>query len=139
MDPILRDLLEKVAGLHEIPQGAYNIRANGLSMGRGTTENIDIIPREDGTGIDVHIKPGTKRESVHIPVILSMSGINEAVCNDFYIGEDSDVTIVAGCGIHNGGAKESRHDGIHRFFIGKNAKLKYVEKHYGQGDGTGGK
>ena len=137
MDPILRDLLEKVAGLHEIPQGAYNIRANGLSMGRGTTENIDIVPREDGTGIDVHIKPGTKRESVHIPVILSMSGINEAVCNDFYIGEDSDVTIVAGCGIHNGGAKESRHDGIHRFFIGKNAKLKYVEKHYGQGEGTG--
>ncbi|MBR5267244.1 MAG: SufD family Fe-S cluster assembly protein [Lachnospiraceae bacterium] len=137
MDPILRDLLEKVAGLHEIPQGAYNIRANGLSMGRGTTENIDIVPREDGTGIDVHIKPGTKRESVHIPVILSMSGINEAVCNDFYIGDDSDVTIVAGCGIHNGGAKESRHDGIHRFFIGKNAKLKYVEKHYGQGEGTG--
>ena len=138
MDPILRDLLEKVAGLHEIPQGAYNIRANGISMGSGTTENIDITPREDGKGIDVHIKPGTKRESVHIPVILSMSGINEAVCNDFYIGEDSDVTIVAGCGIHNGGAKESRHDGIHRFFIGKNAKLKYVEKHYGQGDGTGG-
>lgn len=137
MDPILRDLLEKVAGLHEIPQGAYNIRANGLSMGRGTTENIDIIPREDGTGIDVHIKSGTKRESVHIPVILSMSGINEAVCNDFYVGDDSDVTIVAGCGIHNGGAKESRHDGIHRFFIGKNAKLKYVEKHYGQGEGTG--
>ena len=137
MDPILRDLLEKVAGLHEIPQGAYNIRANGLSMGRATTENIDIIPREDGTGIDVHIKPGTKHESVHIPVILSMSGINEAVCNDFYIGEDSDVTIVAGCGIHNGGAKESRHDGIHRFFIGKNAKLKYVEKHYGQGEGSG--
>ena len=134
---ILQALLEKVAGLHEVPQGAYNIRANGMSMGRASTENIEIIPREDGSGIDVHIKPGTKRESVHIPVVLSQSGINEAVCNDFYIGDDSDVTIVAGCGIHNGGAKESRHDGIHRFFIGKNAKLKYVEKHYGQGEGTG--
>lgn len=137
MDPILRDLLEKVAGLHEIPQGAYNIRANGMALGRASSENIEIIPREDGTGIDVHIKPGTKNESVHIPVILSMSGINEAVCNDFFIGEGSDVTIVAGCGIHNGGAKESRHDGIHRFFVGKNAKLKYVEKHYGQGEGSG--
>ena len=93
MDAILQALLEKVAGLHEVPQGAYNIRANGMSMGRASTENIEIIPREDGSGIDVHIKPGTKRESVHIPVVLSQSGINEAVCNDFYIGDDSDGDI----------------------------------------------
>lgn len=137
MDKILEMMLEKVAGLHGVPEGAYNIRANGQMAGRNTTANIDIITREDGTGIDVHIKPGTKNESVHIPVILSQTGLTELVCNDFYIGENSDVTIIAGCGIHNGGAKESRHDGIHRFFVGKNAKLKYVEKHYGEGDGSG--
>ena len=139
MDKILETLLEKVAGLHEIPEGAYNIRANGMMAGRNTTANIDIVSREDGSGIDVHIKPGTKRESVHIPVILSQTGLTETVCNDFFIGDDADVIIVAGCGIHNSGAKESRHDGIHRFFVGKNAKVKYVEKHYGDGDGTGGR
>ncbi|MCI7795353.1 MAG: SufD family Fe-S cluster assembly protein [Lachnospiraceae bacterium] len=137
MDKILEMMLEKVAGLHGVPEGAYNIRANGQMAGRNTTANIDIVTREDGTGIDVHIKPGTKNESVHIPVILSQTGLTELVCNDFYIGENSDVTIIAGCGIHNGGAKESRHDGIHRFFVGKNAKLKYVEKHYGEGEGSG--
>ena len=137
MDKILEMMLEKVAGLHGVPEGAYNIRANGQMAGRNTTANIDIVTREDGTGIDVHIKPCTKNESVHIPVILSQTGLTELVCNDFYIGENSDVTIIAGCGIHNGGAKESRHDGIHRFFVGKNAKLKYVEKHYGEGEGSG--
>lgn len=137
MDKILETMLEKVADLHGVPKGAYNIRANGQPAGRNTTANIDIVTREDGMGIDVYIKSGTQNESVHIPVILSESGITENVHNDFYVGENSNVTIIAGCGIHNGGAKESRHDGIHRFFIGKNAKLKYVEKHYGQGDGNG--
>lgn len=137
MDKLLESLLEKVAGLHTVPEGAYNIRENGKLAGRGTTANIDIITREDGSGIDVHIKPGTKHESVHIPVILSQTGLTELVCNDFFIGEDADVTIVAGCGIHNGGDQASRHDGIHRFFVGKNAKIKYVEKHYGEGDGNG--
>jgi len=139
MDKLLEAMLEKVADLHGVPTGAYNIRANGQTAGRSTTANIDIVTREDKSGIDVHIKPGTKNESVHIPVILSETGLNETVCNDFFIGDNADVTIVAGCGIHNGGAKESRHDGIHRFFVGKNAKLKYVEKHYGEGDGTGGR
>jgi len=137
MDKILEAMLEKVADLHGVPTGAYNIRANGQMAGRNTTANIDIVTREDGSGIDVHIKPGTKNESVHIPVILSQTGLTENVCNDFYVGDDADVTIIAGCGIHNGGAMESRHDGIHRFFVGKNAKLKYVEKHYGEGDGNG--
>ena len=137
MDKILQTLLEKVADLHGVPEGAYNIRANGQMAGRNTTANIDIVTREDGKGIDVHIKPGTKKESVHIPVILSQTGLNETVCNDFFVGDDADVTIIAGCGIHNGGDMESRHDGIHRFFVGKNAKLKYVEKHYGEGDGNG--
>ena len=137
MDAIQKNLLEQVAGLHEIPAGAYNIRANGESIGRGTTANIDIITKEDKQGIDIIIKPGTKKESLHIPVILSQSGLTEMVYNDFHIGEDCDVTIVAGCGIHNGGDKASKHDGIHSFFIGKNSKVKYVEKHYGSGDGKG--
>ena len=137
MDGIQKHLLEEVADLHAIPAGAYNIRANGKSVERNTTSTIDIVSKEDGTGIDIIIKPGTKRESVHIPVVLSQAGLTEVVYNDFYIGEDADVTIIAGCGIHNGGAESSRHDGIHRFVIGKNAKVKYVEKHYGSGDGTG--
>lgn len=137
MDQIQKTLLEEVAGLHEVPAGAYNIRANGQMAARNTTAHIDIVSKEDGTGIDIHIQPGTKKESVHIPVVLSQSGLTEMVYNDFYIGEDSDVTIVAGCGIHNGGDKDSKHDGIHRFFVGKNAKVHYVEKHYGSGDGRG--
>jgi Fe-S cluster assembly scaffold protein SufB len=137
MDQIQKTLLEQVADLHEVPTGAYNIRANGTSAGRNTTANIDIVTKEDKDGIDIIIKPFTKKESVHIPVLLSESGLQDLVYNDFYIGEGADVTIVAGCGIHNGGDNESRHDGIHTFHVGKNAKLRYVEKHYGQGDGNG--
>lgn len=137
MDAIQKQLLEAVAGLHEIPTGAYNIRANGESAARNTTANIDIVTKEEVSGIDIYIKSGTKKESVHIPVLLSTSGLKEMVYNDFHIGDDCDVIIVAGCGIHNGGNEESRHDGIHRFFVGKNSNIKYVEKHYGSGDGNG--
>lgn len=137
MDQIQKTLLEEIAGLHEVPQGAYNIRANGAMAGRNTTEHIDIVTKTDVAGIDIYVKPGTKKESVHIPVILSQSGLKECVYNDFHIGADCDVTIVAGCGIHNGGDAASEHSGVHRFFIGKNAKVRYVEKHYGQGDGRG--
>lgn len=137
IDEIQKRLLEEVADLHEVPEGAYNLRANGQTAGRNTTANIDITSKEDGTGIDIHIKPGTKRESVHIPVVLSESGLTEVVYNDFYIGDDADVVIVAGCGISNCGQQDSRHDGIHRFYLGKNARVKYVEKHYGEGDGNG--
>ena len=137
MDQIQQTLLEQIAGLHELPAGAYNIRANGKSAARNTTANIDIITKEDKQGIDIKIKDNTKKESVHIPVILSQTGLTEMVYNDFYIGDNCDVTIVAGCGIHNSGSQESRHDGIHSFFIGKNSHVKYVEKHYGSGDGNG--
>ena len=137
MDAIQKDLLEKVADLHEVPQGAYNIRANGEAAARSTTANIDIVTKTDKPGIDIIIKPFTKNESVHIPVIISKTGHSEMVYNDFYIGEGADVTIVAGCGIHNTGDSESRHDGIHAFYVGKNAKMRYVEKHYGAGDGNG--
>lgn len=139
MDEIQKNLLEQVAGLHEMPSGAYNIRSDGKSVDRATTAHIDIVTKEGKQGIDIHIKPGTKKESVHIPVILSQSGLTEMVYNDFYVGDDCDVTIVAGCGIHNSGDADSRHDGIHSFYIGKNSHVKYVEKHYGSGDGKGGR
>ena len=137
MDEIQKTLLEQVAGLHEMPAGAYNIRANGASVSRGTTANIDIVTKTDKPGIDIVIKEGTKKESIHIPVVLSQSGLTEMVYNDFYVGDDCDVTIVAGCGIHNSGDQDSKHDGIHAFYIGKNSHVKYVEKHYGSGDGKG--
>ena len=137
MDAIQKNLLEQIAGLHEVPAGAYNIRANGVSAARNTTAHIDIVTKEDKQGIDIIIKPGTKKESVHIPVVLSQSGLTEMVYNDFYIGDDCDITIVAGCGIHNGGDQASKHDGIHSFFVGKNSHVRYVEKHYGRGDGKG--
>ncbi|MGN0355127.1 MAG: SufB/SufD family protein [Muricoprocola sp.] len=137
IDEIQKRLLEEIADLHTVPEGAYNIRANSELAERNTTANIDITTKEDKSGIDIRIKPGTRHESVHIPVVLSKSGIKETVYNDFYIGEDSDVVIVAGCGIHNCGVQDSQHDGVHRFFVGKNAKVKYIEKHYGEGDGAG--
>ena len=137
MDAIQKNLLAQVADLHEVPSGAYSIRANGQSAGRASSENIEIRPKETADGIDVIIRPHTKNESVHMPVLLSQSGLTETVYNDFYVGEGADVLIVAGCGIHNGGDKESRHDGIHTFHIAKGARLRYVEKHYGEGDGNG--
>ncbi len=139
LQDIQKILLEQVADLHDVPKGAYNIRANGALGGRNTTENIDIVTKEDKPGIDIIIKPNTKNESVHIPVVISESGIKEMVYNDFFIGENSDITIIAGCGIHNSGEDESRHDGIHTFYLGKNSKVKYIEKHYGSGDGYGSK
>lgn len=131
------ELLKQVADLHDVPKGAYNIRKNSGSAGRNSTANIEITSKEDKPGIDVKIKDGTVNESVHIPVIITETGIDEMVYNDFYIGDNCDVLIVAGCGIHNAGDKDSKHDGIHRFVVGKNSKIKYVEKHYGDGDGNG--
>ncbi|MBR6069827.1 MAG: SufD family Fe-S cluster assembly protein [Ruminococcus sp.] len=137
IDTIQQRLLEEVADLHDVPEGAYNLRANGKSVGRNTTANIDIQSKPEGSGIDIRIKDGTTNESVHIPVVLSESGIKETVYNDFFIGENCDVLIVAGCGIDNCGNQDSQHNGIHRFFVGKNSRIRYVEKHYGSGDGSG--
>ncbi len=138
MEKLDFSMLGKIADITEIPSaGAYNIRKNGLGVERKSTENIEIIPKTDKPGIDIKIKPFTKAEKVHIPVIITEEGVNDVVYNDFYIGEGADVEIVAGCGIHNSGCNTSEHDGIHRFFIGKNARVKYVEKHYGEGEGTG--
>ncbi len=130
-------LLESIADLHEIPAGAYNIRKNGEGHSRRSTANIEIVSKTDKPGIDIIVAPGTKNESVHIPVIITETGVNDLVYNDFFIGDDADILIVAGCGIHNSGDEKSQHDGIHTFHIGKNAKVKYVEKHYGEGDGKG--
>jgi Fe-S cluster assembly scaffold protein SufB len=137
MDEIQKRLLREIADLHEVPEGAYNIRSNSQSIGRRSSANIEIVSKTDVSGMDIHIKPGTKRESVHIPVVLTQSGLKEVVYNDFHIGEDCDVVIVAGCGIDNCGNQDSQHDGIHRFWVGKKSKVKYVEKHYGSGEGKG--
>ncbi len=137
MNEVQKRILEEVANLHAIPEGAYNIRSDGESAGRRSTANIEITSKTDVSGLDIRIRPGTKNESVHIPVVLSKTGLRETVYNDFYIGEDCDVVIVAGCGIHNCGNQDSEHDGIHRFYVGKGSKIRYVEKHYGEGDGTG--
>ena len=139
LDNIQMNILREVAELDALPTGAYNIRANGQGAGRNTTANIDIITKQDKPGIDIFIKPGTKNESVHIPVVISETGLKDLVYNDFYIGADCDVTIIAGCGIHNCGNQESRHDGIHTFHLGKNAKVRYIEKHYGTGNEDRGK
>lgn len=132
-----KKLLKIIADMEGTPKGAYNIRANGALADRKVTENIDIKTKEDKPGIDIIIRAGTVGETVHIPVIIDATGLSDLVYNDFIVGEGSDVTIVAGCGIHNCGDKLSAHDGIHTFFVGKNAKVKYIERHYGEGEGTG--
>ena len=137
MDEIQKRLLSEVSGLHDVPTGAYNLRANGVSAGRQSTANIEIESKQDVSGLEITVKDGTKNESLHIPVVLSQSGMSETVYNDFHVGENCDVLIIAGCGIDNCGSQNSEHDGIHRFWIGKNSKVKYVEKHYGSGDGSG--
>jgi ABC-type transport system involved in Fe-S cluster assembly, permease component len=133
----VQKILKTVADLEGTPKGAYNIRVDGKSAGRASTKNIEIRSKEDGQGIEVHIQPGTKGEFVHIPVVIESSGYAEVVYNDFYIGDDSDIEIIAGCGIHNDGYHLSQHDGIHTFHVGKNSRVKYLEKHYGEGGGDG--
>lgn len=137
MDLLEKNLLKEIADLEGIPVGAYNIRKNGESEARNSTANIQITQKKDAPGIDITILPGTKNESVHIPVVLTQSGLQDTVYNDFYIGAGAEVTIVAGCGIHNSGCETSKHDGIHTFHVGENATVRYVEKHYGQGEGEG--
>ena len=137
MDKVDLNLLREIADLESTPQGAYNIRKNGKLEGRASSANIVIETKTDKPGIDIRIAPGTKNESVHIPVILTETGLNDMVYNDFFVGEGADVVIVAGCGIHNGGCATSKHDGIHTFYLGKGSRVRYVEKHYGEGPGTG--
>lgn len=137
MDAIEKHILKEIADIETVPMGAYNIRENGKGVARNTTENINIITKTDKPGIDIIIKENTKNESVHIPVILTQSGLTDIVYNDFYIGKNADVVIVAGCGIHNSSCQTSEHDGIHTFYLEEGAKVKYIEKHYGEGDGSG--
>ncbi len=133
-----KSLLDTIADFSAIPEGAsYNIRKNGAGVERKTNEKVQITNKTDKPGIDITVLPDTTGEQIYIPVIITEEGVSDKVYNDFYIGENADVTIIAGCGIHNSGCQESRHDGIHRFFIGKNAKIKYIEKHYGEGTGSG--
>ena len=137
LDKIERDLMREVSGVTGIPEGAYNFRVNGKSIGRHSSEKIDIAPKQDKSGIDVRVMDDTKGEIAHIPVIISASGLKEAVYNDFFIGDNCEVTIIAGCGIYNCGVDDSVHDGIHIFHVGKNSKVFYIEKHCGIGPGAG--
>ncbi len=137
MDNVDLELLKEVADIEGTPKGAYNIRKNGKGIERQITENINIVTKEDKSGIDIFVKENTKFEFVHIPVIITESGLKDVVYNDFYIGKNADVVIIAGCGIHNDHHKDSQHDGIHRFFLEEGAKVRYIEKHYGEGKGTG--
>ena len=137
MEKVDWKILKEIADLEKVPQGAYNFRVNGQLDDRKVTANIDIVSKQDKPGIDIIVKPGTKGESVHIPVVLTETGLKDLVYNDFYIGEGADVDIVAGCGILNAGCETSQHDGIHVFHVGKNARVRYVERHYGEGEGTG--
>lgn len=139
MNAIEKRILKEVANLHETPQGAYSIRKDGEGVAINSTANIEVKKKADKPGLDIKVKPGTKGESLHIPVIVTQTGLKDLVYNTFEIGEDSDVLIVAGCGIHNPGSGDSQHDGIHEFIIKKGARLRYVEKHYGEGSGSGGR
>lgn len=139
MDKIDKDLLEKITDLHKIELGAFNIRKNGQAIDKKSTKEIEIVPKKDKSGIDVFVKPNVKNKALHIPVIITMGGLNDLVYNDFYVGENSSITIVAGCGIHNSTSENSVHNGIHSFHLEKNSQVKYIERHIGVGDGSGGK
>ena len=137
LSPIDEGLLAEIANIHGMPKGAFNIRKDGQLVERHSSANIEIATKADNPGIDITIAPGTKGETVFIPVIVTQSGLKDVVYNTFHIGDDCDVTIIAGCGIHNSSHQASEHDGIHTFYLGKNSRVKYVEKHYGEGEGTG--
>ncbi len=139
MNKIEKDLLKEIADLHSIPEGAYSIRKNGESFQKNSTAEIEIVPKTDKKGINIIVKPNVKGKSVHIPVIVTVGGLTDLVYNDFYIGENSEVTIVAGCGLHNTTNKNSEHNGIHSFHLGKGCVVNYIEKHLGSGNGSGGK
>ena len=134
MEKIDLELLEKIAGLHAVPEGSYNIRKNGQRLASSSDKDIEIVPKTEGAGIDVFVRAGVKNKSAHIPVLLTETGIHDAVANDFHIGEGADVTIIAGCGIHCPSAGASEHDGTHRFPLGKHSRVRYVERHYAGGD-----
>lgn len=134
-----RELLETIADLHGVPEGSFNIRKNGKLLARSSDTDIEIVSKTDKDGIDIIVRPGVKNKSVHIPVLLTVGDFQDTVYNDFYIGDGADVTIIAGCGIHNDTCDSAEHDGIHTFYVGKNAKVRYVERHYANGSGTGKK
>lgn len=139
MNTVDEALLAEVALLHGVPEGSYNIRKNGESIARNSTSDIEIVPKKDKSGIDIYVRAGVRQKSVHIPVLLTAGDFHDVVYNDFYIGKDADVTIVAGCGIHNATDSESRHDGIHTFHLDEGATVRYIERHVAQGEGAGGK
>ena len=132
-------LLNNVLDNNPYEADSYNIRKNGKSIDRKINPYVNIISKEDGSGIDIYVKENTLLQIIDIPVIITESGLKDVVYNDFHIGKNSNIVIVAGCGIHNSFSHDSVHDGIHRFYLEENSKVKYIEKHYGSGVGTGKK
>ena len=139
LNKIDKELLQQIADLHSVPRGSYNIRKNGQMFDRKSDTDIEIISKKNKSGIDINVKSGVKNKSLHIPVIVTESGFKDLVYNDFYIGDDVEMTIIAGCGIHNNGNEASEHNGIHSFHIGKNSRVVYIEKHLGLGTNKGDK
>ena len=134
-----KELLKEISESFNEQAEVYNIRKNGKSIERKVNSYINIVTKEDKSGIDIYVKENTLFGIVHIPVIITESGLTDVVYNDFHIGKNASVIIFAGCGIHNDLHKTSEHDGIHRFYLEEGSKVKYVEKHYGEGKGTGKK
>lgn len=139
LDNVTEEVLNIINNHNFSMKGAFNLRENGTSICHGDSEHVKIKKKTDNPGIDIYIDGNTKGEAVYIPVVVSVSGMKDLVYNDFYIEDGADVKIIAGCGIHNSGCNESRHDGVHTFHVGKNANVRYEEKHYGEGEGTGGR
>lgn len=139
LDNVTEEVLNIINNHNFSMKGAFNLRENGTSICHGDSEHVKIKKKTDNPGIDIYIDGNTKGEAVYIPVVVSVSGMKDLVYNDFYIEDGADVKIIAGCGIHNSGCNESRHDGVHTFHVGKNANVCYEEKHYGEGEGTGGR
>ena len=139
MNSITEKLLGIVSDFKGSFQGAFNIRENGQCAGRQSSPNIHIESKTDKPGIDIHVLPGTKGETLYIPACVTHGDVDDLVYNDFFIGKNADVRIVAGCGVHTDSEEEARHNGIHRFFLEKGARVVYEEKHVGTGKGTGAK
>ena len=137
MNETTKKLLRLITGGKADFGGAYSIRENGKCADMRSSENIRIEKKTDKPGLDIRIRPNTKGETLAIPACVTHGGVDDLVYNDFYIGEDADVVIVAGCGVHTEHGEPARHNGIHRFFLARGAHVKYVEKHIGTGGGAG--
>lgn len=135
-----KELLDNITDSEQLFESAFNVRKNGCPFVKKETETIKIVSQKEGKeGIEIYVKNNGEKQLVNIPVLITKGGLDDLVYNDFYIESGAQVTIVAGCGIHNCDKSDSRHNGIHSFYLEEGAKVNYIEKHYGSGDGEGAK